>query len=531
MSIAARHSCLFLAWSGLALIALAGGEASADEPVPLQGRRVAGLRIAGGVDAVAHIDAPNRIQYFVGQGEKWKPTTVVIGSPLLVPGAPLLLTAIEGEELPQVLTVGVEGRFLQVTPRKAGPDVAPVAETLVPPGVRFPPAGDFIVARRPKRSCLFAIDQSGKLWEFDPQTSQPTLVEGRAELLVPGGAVRTMPDEGDELFLIDRRGNLVSYIRDPVVRWKGPQLIGAEFVAGADVVVWRRPDNKRELQVAAVNARGELHAGRLEPNGWTMEMAPGWVLSPGTPAGVAHTPVNMRFCAVTSRGILQEMTLVNTEWRERAMATGLAWKSSAVFLPNGPVAMGVDIAGNLVSATQSEEVWSTFVTTTDPTVETARLVQREWKRPAASATIEVELVNNSPGELLVRLRNRLRPADIVEVSVAPSRALKVELQLDSAGELEDLRRYTAADGTKTEQIKNAPTAIQSLYDVEVLAIRAGAVTYNDLRQKPWPAVSQRAKSPVSLGSFALPPGDALADGGRVDLLPSAETGRIVIVKP
>jgi hypothetical protein len=239
----------------------------------------------------------------------------------------------------------------------------------------------------------------------------------------------------------------------------------------------------------------------------------------------------MRLCAVTSRGVLQEMTLVNTEWRERTIATGLAWKSSAVFLPNGPVAMGVDVVGNLVSATHAEEVWSTFVTTTDPAVETARLVQREWKRPAATAPIEIELANNSPDELLVRLRNRLTPAEIVEATVVPLKALKVELQLDSPGEFEDLRRYTAADGTKTEQVKSLPAAVQSLYDVEVLAVRAGAVAYIDLRQKPWPSVSHRAKSPVSLGSFALPPGDALSAGALVDLFPSAETGRLVIVKP
>lgn len=513
------------------VLALTCGTVSAEDSIPLGGRRVAGLRLAAGAEAVAHIDSPTRVQYFVGQGDKWKPASVTIDSPLLVPGAPLALVALEGEELPQVLSIGAAGRFVEVTPRKAGLEVALVAESLIPSSIEFPPGGDFTVARRSKRPSVFAISRDGTLWEFDPQAAASMKIEARPGLLPPGGTIRSMRDAGDELFLVDRRGNLVSYVRDPVVRWKGPRLIGTGFVAGSDLVVWRRPDNKNDLQVAAVNAAGELEVGRLETHGWKLEIAPGWVLPPGTSVGVAHTPVNLRLCAVSARGALPEMTLVNTEWRERPVAGGFAWRSSVVFLPNGPVAMGVDVAGNLISATHTEEIWSSFVTTTDPAVETARLAEREWKRSPSPPPMEISFVNNSADELIVRIRNRLKPADAIEKTVAPSAALPFEVESDSAGELVDLRRYTAADGTKTEQTKSVPTFPQGLYDIEVLTLRENTIPYIDLRQNPWPPVSQRGKSPISLGSFAIPPGAALSAGARVDLLRSVEDRRLSLVGP
>src|SRR5206468_1985746 len=120
----------------------------------------------------------------------------------------------------------------------------------------------------PRGRLFVAVDRDGKLREFDPATGQSTLIEGRPELLVPGGVVRTLPNDGNEFFLIDRRGNLVSYVRDPLVRWKGPRLIANEFSAGSDLVAWRHPDHFLELRLAAVNLRGEACFGRWDPTGW-----------------------------------------------------------------------------------------------------------------------------------------------------------------------------------------------------------------------------------------------------------------------
>src|SRR5262249_40575028 len=150
-----------------------------------------------------------------------------------------------------------------------------------------------------------------------------------------------------ELFLIDRRGNLVSWLRDPLVRWEGPRLIGTEVVAGGDLAVWRRPDNRRELQVGVVNCRGELQVGGVGPGGWGMQITPGWLSTPGCPISVWHTPVNMRFAAVTATGTLQETHLRNTEWIAAPICEGFPWRSHALFL-GGPSAPGVDAAGQFV---------------------------------------------------------------------------------------------------------------------------------------------------------------------------------------
>jgi hypothetical protein len=476
---------------------------------------VAGL----GAEIVAHLESPQRIRYFLRQGDKWKSAAVDFGSPLLVPGAPLQLSKGDGDALPTVLTVGTEGRLLQIVPTATEPKVSTAAELLLPPGA------DFATAHSGKRSLLFAVDRDGTLWEVNRETGEKHAVEGRSDRLLPGSAVHTLPGEGNELFLVDRRGNLVSYIRDPVVRWKGPRLIGMEFVAGSDMALWRRPDGGRELQLASVNQRGELYAGRLEATGWRLEIAPGWVLPPGCPVEEAHTPVNMRLCAVTSRGTLQEMNLLNTEWRERTIAGGFAWKSSAVFIAGGPFVRGVDVAGNLIVSQSVEEVWNTDIVPVDPARDSAKLVRREWQSAAPLESVDIELDNRSSDTLFVKLRDRRTPTADQELTIAPSMSARLRVDRDAGGILHDLLSLTAADGSKLEQAHDEPTAAQSLYDIEVLTMRDG-VPYVDLRHKAWPPQRNLEKCRFSLGRFPLPAGDRLPAGEKIDLLNAAAAGRI-----
>jgi hypothetical protein len=502
---------------GLALLLhpFAGSAGTAGETVPANGRKVAGL----GAETIAHLESPRTIRYFLRRDDKWKSAVVDPGSPVLVPGAPLSLLPGDGEALPRVLTVGLEGRLLQVVPTLKEPQVSAVADVVLPPGA------DFVVADSGGKSLVFVVDQDGTLWEIHRASGEKHAVERRADRLLPGSAVRALPGEANELFLVDRRGNLVSYVRDPVVRWKGPRLIGTDFVAGGDVAVWRRPDASRDLQLASVNRRGELYAARQEAAGWRLEMAPGWVLPPGCSVGSAHTPLNLRLCAVTSRGTLQEMNRLNTEWTEQTIVSGFAWKSSALFIAGGPLLRGVDAAGNLAAFQSVEEVWSGEVIPADPARDGGKLVRRDWQSAVPLEPVEIELENRTSDTLFVRLSDRRNPTVNLELTITPSKSTKLQVDRDAGGVLHDLVAVTAADGAKSEQTRDEPTAPQCLYDIEVLTLRA-AVPYVDLRQMAWPPLSIRENCRFSLGRFSIPAGDQLPAELKIDLVPAAVAGRV-----
>lgn len=519
--------CVCLSVSIIANLVAVSLEA-ADDSFPLHGRITAFLRQSKGNFDVAYIQSPQRIQCFSGGGDNWKPSVIELTTPSLVPGGALALLPIEGVEFPQLLTIAADGRFLRMTGRQSGTEVIPVDDKTIPAEFRFPAGGRFQIAKFRKRDCLFAVDNDGRLWEFVPGSGQPTLIEGRPELLLPGSAIGLMADEGDELFLIDRRGNLVSYIRDPVSNWKGPRLIGANFMAGAEVTVWRRPDNRSELQLAAVDLHGEALVGRLDPTGWKLQIVPGWVQSAGSSLGVAHTPINIRLSDVTGTGVARLMHLINTEWREFKLGEGFPWKSNTFMSPHGPIALGVDISGSLITSLYKDEAWFPHITPTDSTGKTVRLLKRRWKREPGGSQFELLLTNTASEELLVRIRNRLDPAQLIELKIAPAMSNTVALISDTAGELIDSREQTFGDN-KFEATVRTTVPAQALYDVEVLAMRDTIPPYLDLRQTPWPAMSSHTKTPSCLGQFVVPV--SMPTGTKVDLFRSAADRQLTTVAP
>ena len=499
---------------------------AAEQVIPLGGRGIDVLRQKSGALIVGHIDAPSRVQFFIGNGGSWKAHSILVEPAILVPGAALALSMIEGEDLPQVLTIGVDGQFRQITTRKAEGGFKTDVTSIM--AGDFPAGGSFVAARQHHGAALFVVDRQGQLWEFNPLTSKKWLIEGRAEMFLPGSHVQTLADEGNEIFAIDRAGRLVSYMRDPVTTWKGPRLIGTDFVAGTDVTVWRRPDNRNEMQVAAVNRAGELHIGRIEANSWRVQMAPGWLLPQGEAVSIGHTPVNLRFVAVAATGRLMEMHFENTEWRERSISDGFAWKSNPQIFPQGPVMVGVDVAGNLVSSQMADEVWTSHVTTTDPNVATTKIASRKWKR-SFSSPFEVSLSNTSSDELTVQVRDRSHPGATRSLQIAPSSIARIQVESDLGGEIEEVRQSGTAPDLVSET-KITSTSPQARYDIEVLSKQARDVFYIDVRQKPWPLIPQRGVVPVSLGQFVLPAGENLR-GIQINLLKSVEMQHLVTIQP
>ncbi|MBM4075735.1 MAG: hypothetical protein FJ267_08850, partial [Planctomycetes bacterium] len=414
------------------------------------GSRLAGVQGADGTLHVAVIVSASEFTIYSGQENKWQSRTIAAIESSLVPGAPLVLSPLS-KDLPKdlrILTIGMTGQLVSL-------DVISDSNSKIVPSVlsfsdfsdSFLPGSDFGFAEK----SLFIVGQSGRLWESNLETKAANLVEVRANVVLPGGSIRMLEGQSDEIFLIDRRGNLVSYVRDPVRNWKGPILIGTGFLAGSDLVVWKRPDGGRETYVAAVNGLGEIRISRREKEGWKIETVPGWVIPSGSPLAVFHTPINIRLFGVNSDGRLQVMHLVNTEWRERIIATGMNRYSTSFVPTQTQISLAIDASGDLISSTSQEDVWTSFLTPADGGSESGTVISR-MLNDAVNESHDVTFWNRSDSEIIFRLRDLRNPFAIQNVTIAAGASHSRTLDfVHSRRQTTKLKQVASTSGGAKEQ--------------------------------------------------------------------------------
>ena len=507
-------------------------------------RRLAGALAADGSVCVAGLASADQIQLFRGQGTEWKSEVIVVPGGNLIPDAPLVLLRATADQPQQIraLTVSKDGRFMLVTATSDASNPTQVTTTFtnenLPP---FSARTGFACVERESTVLIYAVHENGKLVELDRATSAVSIVEDRDDVVLAGGNMSTRDGNADELYLVDRRGNLVSWVRDPIRRWKGPLLIGMGFQAGSDVVVWRRPDGAQEDYVAAVNARGELRLMRHEPAGWRMDIAPGWLLPPGTPISVFHTPINIRLTGITAAGVLQEMHLQNTEWRQRRLSAGYQ-PLHPTFMPAQSLqSISVDAAGDLLVATNSEEVWSSFLTPSDNSATKGQVVSREWSPPEYQ-TQNFRLLNSSEDDLVIRLRDRRQPLTLRDLPLAKGQQLTIPLDCEVRRTLTtQLKPPVSPNSTtagaedpakETPVVRTTTTLIDGPFDIEVLKSARG-LSYQDVRLHQFPRRRATDSAEISLGGFSVIGADAqpstptIAESSvEIDVVKSANNRRL-----
>ena len=503
-------------------------------------RRLAGALAADGSVCVAGLASADQIQLFRGQGTEWKSEVIVVPGGNLIPDAPLVLLRATADQPQQIraLTVSKDGRFMLVTATSDASNPTQVTTTFtnenLPP---FSARTGFACVERESTVLIYAVHENGKLVELDLATSAVSIVEDRDDVVLAGGNMSTRDGNADELYLVDRRGNLVSWVRDPIRRWKGPLLIGMGFQAGSDVVVWRRPDGAQEDYVAAVNARGELRLMRHEPAGWRMDIAPGWLLPPGTPISVFHTPINIRLTGITAAGVLQEMHLQNTEWRQRRLSAGYQ-PLHPTFMPAQSLqSISVDAAGDLLVATNSEEVWSSFLTPSDNSATKGQVVS-----PPEYQTQNFRLLTSSEDDLVIRLRDRRQPLTLRDLPLAKGQQLTIPLDCEVRRTLTtQLKPPVSPNSTtagaedpakETPVVRTTTTLIDGPFDIEVLKSARG-LSYQDVRLHQFPRRRATDSAEISLGGFSVIGADAqpstptIAESSvEIDVVKSANNRRL-----
>jgi|GEM_PF-6973679 hypothetical protein len=456
---------------------------------------------------VGRIVSSRQIRLFLALESEWKSKLFEVADGILVPGAPFELSVGTNLEpnLVTITTIANNGRIVTLKGTRDNSGFLQVdALSLSDPSQTFPPGCDFATVENGTRRMMFAISDSGALIEIDRVTRQLTVVENRRDVVLPGGNIETLDGDTNAIFLIDRRGNLVSYVRDPIRVWKGPQLIGTGFLAGSDVIVWRRPDGGRETYVAAVNALGELRFAKQEANGWRMEIAPGWVLPPGSPLGVFHTPSNLRLFAVNANGTFLSMHLVNTEWRERIIGDGYRKKTVGYLPPQTLMVLSVDAAGDLLTSTSNNDVWTSFLTPEDGSSQSGTILKREWSN-STDITTEFRFWNRSDSEVNLRFRDNRFPLIVHDHQLAANDRLTLKLNLPTARTLTTWLKPPSAVGAETKTFEFQRTTeipCQNPYDFEILK-QATGLSYQDERLHRFPPVRVLDRAEISLGTFRL----------------------------
>ena len=496
-------------------------------------QHIAGVIGVDGKLNIATIVSSRSFRLFQGQGVEWSSCVLEIDDELLVTGAPLKLRAGTKEEPDQIriTTVSSNGRIIEATgscgsKSNSRLQVAVISEDFA----TFPGGCDFILLEQESRKLMFAVSDKSNLIEFDFESRRISLVEDQERVVIPGTRIRTNQENPDELFFVDSRGNLVFYVRDPIRGWKGPLLIGTGFIAGSDLVVWRRPDGARELYVAAVNARGEVRLAKREVSGWKMEIAPGWVLPPGSSISVFHTPSNLRLFGVTAAGELISMHLANTEWRERKLGLGYRHKSTPCFPSESALALAMNQSGDLIALTNSDETWSRFLTPKDVGKQCGYVADQKWGSLTESEA-EFQFWNHSDFNVVLRLRDvrypikhhdyELNSGSSISLNLCHSfeRILSTQLKLSP---------NLAAGGNENRLESVSEIVTSSPCEIEILA-RAPVVSYIDERQHKYPQVNSVHHSTSSIGRFCVrAPVESLSKGPiQIDAVKSAAMRKIV----
>ncbi|MCA9073320.1 MAG: hypothetical protein KDA84_30560, partial [Planctomycetaceae bacterium] len=184
---------------------------------------------------VGYIGPKGDLQLYRGWRDKWQPQQIgnaqALQSAGLIPGAPLQLVSRQGQNVPSAFTVNSNGRLMEIG---SNGRVRQVAND-----VQFAPRSHFRIEPTNNGLNGFAVDAQGRLWNLDLVSGRNQLIDQNVDRFTPGSPVSFLSQPAarglqDDLFLVDRTGQLVNY-SSRGGRWIGPTSVASGFPAGAPI--------------------------------------------------------------------------------------------------------------------------------------------------------------------------------------------------------------------------------------------------------------------------------------------------------
>jgi hypothetical protein len=354
----------------------------------------------------AQIDAAGQLQFFIGHGERWRHFAADHAPGVLVPGAPVQLVADPASTVPRVITIGSQGKFVEIVGGRT------IGDLPAPPDVRFVPGGHFASVQTAAQNSLYATERHGRLWRIDLAAGKHEIIEGHLGVLEPGLPIQTLSD-GRELFMTDRQGAIVVYSLDPMKKWQGPENLFDGFASAGDLAVWLHPGTTAP-ELAAVDRDGKLRVMRLDGGMWKTDSPSGITLPPGSPLTAFETKSGLSVTAILADGRWAELYQSGGAWQNRILATGFPVRAPLAFSGFGPMLFASDITGRLVGAYWIGDAWQTVIVVPSDLSGgqvgfAPRLISRKFIANRRVDPVVVELQNTTPEELVVRIRDGRMP--------------------------------------------------------------------------------------------------------------------------
>lgn len=464
----------------------------------------------------ALVDNRGNLQFYEGQQGRWRHRPHRVQT-RLVPQAPLVLAGGRGPALPTVYTVGWDGSFVAVRDgqviKLSGGRAAP----------DFPAGTHLARIQRGRETILFGVDRLGRVWEFDPGRSRFEPVESREGYFEPGSPITALRASEDRVYLIDLRGNLVEYhLR--VDGWSRPTLVADGFPPSSPVAAaFLRVDDAPGAYLAAVDARGRLRVLHESREGWKTEVVDLARLAPLASLALADIRGRLSVSGVDTGGRWMQWRWHDGHWHERTIAEGFPAGSPVVMFSEPAVAIAVDHSQRLIPAQLLDGRWQCSICT--PAVELApRLVSRRVIPNPPLEPVTVNLVNSHDEPLIVQLYRLTDAGSPSELKIEPGGSEPVRIERDSGATLEEVYLQYDQHGQSRERVQRLPIAPRSLYTVVVNIERVTSVYFDRTRNKT-SVPDKVSTSPVSLGTFRLPAGDALKQGDQLDVARQAAARR------
>lgn len=468
----------------------------------------------------AQIDAAGQLHFFIGHGERWRHFSAEHPPGILVPGAPVHVVPDTASPVPRVYTIGAHGKFIEVV----GGSV--ISDLPAPPGVKFVPGGQFASVQTATSSHLFATERHGRLWRIDLTGGMHQTIEGHLGVLEPGLPIQAMRD-GRELFMTDRHGAIVVYSLDAMGVWHGPEILADGFSSAGQLAAWFHPGTT-SIEVAAVDRHGKLQVLHHTGGVWTKDTIPGITLLAGSPLTAFETAAGLSLTAILADGRWAEFFESGGTWHDRIIAAGFPPRAPLAFNRHGPTLFASDITGRLIAAFWIGTEWHAVICVPGDFVPgqiamAPRLVSRKIIANRRIDPVVVTLQNTTPEELIVRVMDARIPGKVEEIKVAPNGEAPFSADRDAGGTLEEVY-LVPGPGGPVRQVRQIPLPPKQFYDLVVYANRV-TYQYIDRRKNKGPVPDFTASTPVSLGTFPLPPGPLLTSDLRLDVYRIATTTR------
>jgi hypothetical protein len=487
-------------------------------PAPAAARRLAVLTTEK-QQTIAYIDDAGSLHFFTGQGLRWEHVAGAVPAGTLVPNAPLAVVPEAGAPLPRVLTVGTQGTLIEISRGRQ------VREWTLPQGAQLQPESAVAGTGDAKGALAVVVDTVGRVWMCD-DTGTHELVEREEGRYAPGAAVSVDGPAVNQIFLVDRAGNLVAYSRDPVKGWSGAELIAQGFDSGASIGAWRlklRNEVAPQTHLAVVDRQGTLQHFWADPD-WRSEPISTRRFASGAPTSAVQVRTVASVSVVSPEGRWLEYHSAGNGWNERTVADGFPNRGPIV-LQYGPTGFAFDLTGRLIVANLVNGTWKASVLSTDQP-EAVGVDQRQQIAGAALPGVTVEFVNPTATPLVVRLSDLRTPENVRDVRLAPFGTISVNVERRTGGILQEKRLVAGPGGKLVETVRNVTAPAQPMYNVSVFANRI-TYKYIDRRKKPGPIPDYEQGTLTTIGEFVLPPGEMLRDGMRLDAPRSAAMRRAV----